>query len=134
MKIYWNGTSKNIIGSKIRQLRQEKGLSQAALASQLQLLGMECSDLTILRIEQGSRFVPDYEVAILAKYFNISTTLCLNKRKPIHKRLEKASFYAAIILCFRSSYPLNASSDCKIPPNALSSSPVNPFSPKVSAC
>jgi transcriptional regulator with XRE-family HTH domain len=51
MKIYWNGTSKNIIGSKIRQLRQEKGLSQAALASQLQLLGMECSDLTILRIE-----------------------------------------------------------------------------------
>lgn len=24
MKIYWNGTSKNIIGSKIRQLRQEK--------------------------------------------------------------------------------------------------------------
>ena len=31
MKIYWNGTSKNIIGSKIRQLRQERGLSQAAL-------------------------------------------------------------------------------------------------------
>ena len=31
IKIYRNGTSKNIIGSKIRQLRQEKGLSQAAL-------------------------------------------------------------------------------------------------------
>ena len=73
MKIYWNGTSKNIVGPKIRQLRQSKGLSQAALAGQLQLLGMECSDLTILRIEQGNRFVPDYEVAILAKYFNIST-------------------------------------------------------------
>ena len=79
MKIYWNGTSKNIIGSKIRQLRQEKGLSQAALASQLQLLGMECSDLTILRIEQGSRFVPDYEVAILAEYFHISTDELLGK-------------------------------------------------------
>ena len=50
MKIYWNGTSKNIVGPKIRQLRQSKGLSQAALAGQLQLLGMECSDLTILRI------------------------------------------------------------------------------------
>ena len=73
MKIYWNGTSKNIVGPKIRQLRRSKGLSQAALAGQLQLLGMECSDLTILRIEQGNRFVPDYEVAILAKYFNIST-------------------------------------------------------------
>lgn len=45
MKIYWNGTSKNIVGSKIRQLRQSKGLSQATLAGQLQLLGMECSDL-----------------------------------------------------------------------------------------
>lgn len=81
MKIYWNGTSKNIIGSKIRQLRQEKGLSQAALASQLQLLGMECSDLTILRIEQGSRFVPDYEVSILAKYFNISTDTLLGQKE-----------------------------------------------------
>ena len=28
----------------------------------IQLAGYEFSDLTILRIEQGSRFVPDYEV------------------------------------------------------------------------
>ena len=79
MKIYWNGTSKNIIGSKVKQLRLSHNLSQAALASKLQLLGMECSDLTILRIEQGSRFVPDYEVAILAEYFNISTDELLGK-------------------------------------------------------
>lgn len=59
MKIYWNGTSKNIVGSKIRQLRQSKGLSRAALASQLQLLGIEYCDLTPLRIEQGSWFVPE---------------------------------------------------------------------------
>ena len=57
MKIYWNGTSKNIIGLKVKQLRTAQGLSQAALAGKLQLLGMECSDLTILRIEQGSRIV-----------------------------------------------------------------------------
>lgn len=79
MKIYWNGTSKNIIGPKVKQLRQKLGLSQAKLAGQLQLLGMECNDLTILRIEQGSRFVPDYEVAILAEYFNISTDELLGK-------------------------------------------------------
>lgn len=82
MKIYWNGTSKNIIGTKVRQLRTAQGLSQAALAGKLQLLGMECSDLTILRIEQGSRFVPDYEVAILSEYFNISTDELLGKREP----------------------------------------------------
>lgn len=58
-----------------------KAYPQAALASQLQLLGMECIDLTILRIEQGSRFVPDYEVAILAKYFNISTDTLLEQKE-----------------------------------------------------
>ncbi len=81
MKIYWIGTSKNIIGPKVKQLRLEHGLSQAKLAGQLQLLGMECNDLTILRIEQGSRFVPDYEVAVLAEYFNISTDELLGKKE-----------------------------------------------------
>ena len=42
------------------------------LAEQLQLAGYEFSDLTILRIEQGSRFVPDYEVVALAEFFHVS--------------------------------------------------------------
>lgn len=71
MKIYWNGKSKNIIGSKIKALRKNKGLTQKAMAEKLQLLGYEFSDLTILRIEQGTRFVPDYEVVILADFFNV---------------------------------------------------------------
>lgn len=73
MKIYWDGKSKNIIGPKIKQLRLSRNLTQKALAEKLQLEGYEFSDLTILRIEQGKRFVPDYEVALLAKFFNIST-------------------------------------------------------------
>lgn len=72
MKIYWNGISKNIIGKKVKKLRKENGLTQKAMAEQLQLRGYEFSDLTILRIEQGTRFVPDYEVVILADYFNVS--------------------------------------------------------------
>ena len=73
MKICWNGTSKNIIGNKIRTLRKQTGLTQKELAEKLQLEGHEFSDLTILRIEQGKRFVPDYEVAILADFFGITT-------------------------------------------------------------
>lgn len=72
MKIYWNGVSKNIIGKKIKALRKSKGLTQKSMAEQLQLLGYEFSDLTILRIEQGTRFVPDYEVVTLADFFNVS--------------------------------------------------------------
>ena len=74
MKIYWNkeNNSKNIIGQRVKELRTERHMSQKALAEQLQLAGYEFSDLTILRIEQGSRFVPDYEVVALAVFFHVS--------------------------------------------------------------
>ena len=78
MKIYWNGKSKNIIGPKIKELRLRLNLTQKSLAEKFQLEGYEFSDLTILRIEQGKRFVPDYEVALLAKFFNISVDDLLN--------------------------------------------------------
>lgn len=73
MKIYWTGDSKNLIGPRLKQLRTELGLSQDKLASQLQLHGIEYSALTILRIEKGERFVPDYEIVALAKFFNLTT-------------------------------------------------------------
>lgn len=72
MKIYKYGDSSNIIGPKVRQLREEHKLSQNALAKKLQLNGYEFSSLTILRIENGTRFVPDYEVRALAKVFGVS--------------------------------------------------------------
>ena len=71
MKIYWSGDSKNIIGAKVRALRTQKGMTQKALAERMQLAGHDCTDLTILRIENGSRFVPDYEVKALALIFNV---------------------------------------------------------------
>ena len=73
MKIYWNGKTKNIIGNNVKTLRKRMGITQKALAEKLQLEGHEFSDLTILRIEQGTRFVPDYEVVILADFFKVST-------------------------------------------------------------
>lgn len=81
MKIYWNNdnNSKNIIGNNVRQLRKQHKLTQKTLAEKLQLEGYEFSDLTILRIEQGSRFVPDYEVLALSKFFKVSTDFLLNK-------------------------------------------------------
>lgn len=80
MKIHWDGKSKNLIGPKVRKLRLEQGLSQAKLAEKLQLLGLECNDLTILRIEQGSRFVSDFEINALAEYFQISADELLGRK------------------------------------------------------
>ena len=79
MKIYWDGKSKNIIGLKIKQLRKERNLTQKHMAELLQLEGHEFSDLTILRIEQGTRFVPDYEVVILADFFGVTTDTLLRQ-------------------------------------------------------
>lgn len=79
MKIYWNGESKNIIGNKVRQLRLKQGISQRILAARLTLLGIEFSDLTVLRIERGERFVPDYELSAIADYFNVTTDYLLGR-------------------------------------------------------
>ncbi|MCR4596858.1 MAG: helix-turn-helix domain-containing protein [Lachnospiraceae bacterium] len=87
MIIYWNGTSKNIIGSKVKSLRKAAGLTQKQLAEKLQLQGIEFSDLTILRIESGKRFVPDYEVVALAEYFDISTDELLKEDSQQDKEL-----------------------------------------------
>lgn len=80
MKIYWNGNSKNVIGDNVKTLRKRMGITQKALAEKLQLEGHEFSDLTILRIEQGTRFVPDYEVVILADFFKVTTDELLRAR------------------------------------------------------
>ena len=74
MIIYWDKitNSKNRLGKRVKELRIAKKLSQKALAEQLQLAGYEFNDLTVLRIEQGIRFVPDYEVVALAEYFQVS--------------------------------------------------------------
>lgn len=78
MKIYWNGKSKNIIGQTVRALRKECGLTQKALATKLQLAGWDFTELTVLRIENGTRFVPDYEVKALAQFFGVSYAALLD--------------------------------------------------------
>ena len=67
MKIYWYRNSKNLIGHRLHDLRISQHLTQRQLAARMQLAGMEMNEVTILRIEKGVRFVPDYEVAELAK-------------------------------------------------------------------
>lgn len=73
MKIYWDGKVKNLIGPQVKTLRKKKKITQKDMAAQLQVMGYEFNDLTILRIEQQTRFVSDIELLALATYFN--TTL-----------------------------------------------------------
>ena len=74
MIIYWDKktNSKNSIGQRVKELRKAHNLTQKTLAAKLQLAEYDFNDLAILRIEQGTRFVPDYEVVALAEVFNVS--------------------------------------------------------------
>ncbi len=72
MKIYDFNGKKNISGDRIRVARQKKRLSQSDLAAQMQVEGVVIERDSISRIEIGTRFVPDYELPVLARILDVS--------------------------------------------------------------
>lgn len=63
---------KNMIGENLIKLRKERGLSQRALANQLQLVGCDMDKSVITRIENYKRYVSDYELVALSNVFHIT--------------------------------------------------------------
>ena len=64
--------SKNLVGPRVRALRQKAGLSHEELMTQLQLLGMASERGMVKRMENGDRAVSDLELRLLARYFKVS--------------------------------------------------------------
>lgn len=62
MKMYDFRGRRNICGDRIREARQRARLSQSDLCRALQLAGVTVERDVISRIENGSRFVADFEV------------------------------------------------------------------------
>lgn len=78
-RLYAPDGKKNLIGARIRELRRAKGLSQEQMAAQLQLLGMDSERGVVKRMENGTRFVTDLELCLLAEYFGISVSELLGR-------------------------------------------------------
>ena len=78
-RLYAPDGKKNLIGPRVRELRRAKGLSQEQMAAQPQLLGMDSERGVVKRIENGSRFVTDLELCLLAEYFQISVAELLKR-------------------------------------------------------
>ena len=72
MKIYDYGGKKNICGSRIKQARALRNISQSELAAKLQVEGITIERDSISRIEIGTRFVTDYELKIFAKVLKVN--------------------------------------------------------------
>ncbi len=72
MKQRTDANGKNIIGERLKQLRNAAGLSQRDLARELQLLGIDMDKNVITRIETNKRYVTDFEIQALKQLFNVS--------------------------------------------------------------
>ena len=72
MKIYDYHGKKNLSGERVREARLKRHLSQSDLAAKLQVEGIVIERDSISRIEIGTRFIPDYELPVLAKALNVS--------------------------------------------------------------
>lgn len=69
MKAFWYSDSrKNVCGIRIRELRKKKKITQKKLSIMAQLEGYDfITETAIIKLERGTRFVPDYEVSIFAE-------------------------------------------------------------------
>ncbi|MBP3521833.1 MAG: helix-turn-helix transcriptional regulator [Oscillospiraceae bacterium] len=63
---------KNLVGPRVRALREREHLSQEALMAQLQLLGMDEERGVIKRIENGDRAVSDLEIQLFSQFFHVT--------------------------------------------------------------
>ena len=77
MKIYDYHGKKNICGKKLRIARISRSLRQEDLAAKLQVEDVIIERDGISRIENGTRFVSDYELLTFAKVLGVSVNWLL---------------------------------------------------------
>lgn len=70
----------NIIGPKVRQLREQHGLTQDQVAAKCQVLGFDLTRGTLAKIESRVRAVSDHEVPFLAKALEVSIEALFPKK------------------------------------------------------
>ena len=72
MKIYKPGGKCNISGERLRATRESVPLSQEQLAARLQLAGLNVTQKTISRMENGQRVIADYQLPFLADALDVT--------------------------------------------------------------
>lgn len=69
----------NIIGPKVREIRESKEMTQEDLAAKCNLLKWDVSRSIIAKIESKVRRVTDEEVALLAKALKVDVNVLYKK-------------------------------------------------------
>jgi transcriptional regulator with XRE-family HTH domain len=72
----------NIVGPAVKEIREEKGLTQEVLAARCNLLGWDISRSTLAKIEVRLRRVKDTEAIILTQALKVNISrlyLCIDE-------------------------------------------------------
>lgn len=78
----------NIIGKRLRKLRQERGLSLAQLAAKCGVMGWDVTGGTIAKIEAQQRSAYDSELLILSKALHTEIKDLYPERVDNHTLIE----------------------------------------------
>lgn len=73
--------SQNLIGDRVRKLRETKNLTQDQVAAACQRIGWDVSRVTIAKIESGVRVVNDGEIVVMAAVLKTTAGDLLNPVK-----------------------------------------------------
>jgi len=62
---------RNVIGPQVRKIRFQRGLSQAELAVQVQLAGLDWGRVAVAKVESQIKKVSDAELFLLARVLKV---------------------------------------------------------------
>lgn len=77
-KLRTHDEGKNVIVSRLVELRNQCGYSQRELAEKLQLADFNIDKNLITRIETNNRYVSDFEIKAFSEFFGISYSYLLD--------------------------------------------------------
>ncbi len=72
---------KNLINERLKELREENGMSQRGLAQTLQLRGYDMDKNVITRIETNKRYVTDVELKAFVEVFGVDYCYLIEGKK-----------------------------------------------------
>jgi hypothetical protein len=78
----------NIVGTRLKTLRREKGLTQAMLAARCGRLGWDIGENTVTKIETHVRCVTDFEVVCIAKALDVCPEALLPPKEKMKSVIE----------------------------------------------
>lgn len=77
--------TKNLIGARVTKIRQERGMKQIELLTQLQLAGVDMSVPALSLLEGQKRPVTDVELKALADILQVSADQLLGREEKLQQ-------------------------------------------------